>query len=68
MEQIYLKKLEIALTGEIPTMSNVVSSNDAVMMFSDFIFFLICGYSFGEMVRSVGLCNIDCFRPTATHA
>ncbi|KAK7295554.1 hypothetical protein RJT34_18464 [Clitoria ternatea] len=23
---------------------------------------------FGEMVRSVGLCNIDCFRPTATHA
>ncbi|KAE9605013.1 hypothetical protein Lal_00036818 [Lupinus albus] len=22
---------------------------------------------FGEMVRSVGLCNIDCFRPTATH-
>ncbi|KAJ1406490.1 Serine aminopeptidase, S33 [Sesbania bispinosa] len=23
---------------------------------------------FGEMVRSVGLCNIDCFRPSATHA
>ncbi|KAH1200196.1 Alpha/beta hydrolase domain-containing protein 17C [Glycine max] len=24
--------------------------------------------SFGDMVRSVGLCNIDCFRPRATHA
>ncbi|KAG4922797.1 hypothetical protein JHK86_051610 [Glycine max] len=23
---------------------------------------------FGDMVRSVGLCNIDCFRPRATHA
>ncbi|CAI8591983.1 unnamed protein product [Vicia faba] len=23
---------------------------------------------FGGMVRSVGLCNIDCFRPSATHA
>ncbi|XP_061344214.1 uncharacterized protein LOC133290179 isoform X1 [Gastrolobium bilobum] len=23
---------------------------------------------FGEMVRSVGLCNIDCFRPASTHA
>ncbi|XP_022990050.1 protein ABHD17C-like [Cucurbita maxima] len=22
---------------------------------------------FGDMVRSVGLCNIDCFKPTATH-
>ncbi|KAL2325624.1 hypothetical protein Fmac_024682 [Flemingia macrophylla] len=30
--------------------------------------FMCCGCSFGNMVRSVGLFNIDCFRPSTTHA